>query len=62
MREGEAGLLCHYDLANIDSAVALLTEDVGRKVGEGFELIGRVADAELKGCSLLIDSLLQGRT
>jgi hypothetical protein len=62
MQEGEAGLLCHYDLANIDSAVALLTEDVGRKFGGGFELIGRAADAELKGCSLLIDSLLQGGT
>ena len=58
--EGEIGLLCHYDLANMDSAMAVLTEDLGRRSGKGFELIGRAPEAETRGCSLLIDALLQG--
>lgn len=56
---GKSGLLCLYDLANLDSAVALLTQDIGREVPGGFEVVGRANDAELKGCSLLIDGLLQ---
>ncbi|HET6371225.1 MAG TPA: long-chain fatty acid--CoA ligase [Nitrospiria bacterium] len=57
---GEVGLLCHFDLANLDSVFPLLTQDLGRKVDVGFQLIGRTADAESKGCSLWIDRLLQG--
>jgi hypothetical protein len=57
---GEVGLLCHFDLANLDSVFPLLTQDLGRKVDIGFQLIGRAADAESKGCSLWIDRLLQG--
>jgi hypothetical protein len=57
---GAVGLLCHFDLANLDSVFPLLTQDLGRKVDGGFQLIGRAADAEMKGCSLWIDRLLQG--
>jgi hypothetical protein len=51
---GERGLVCVYDLANVATAFALLTEDIGRelKEGPGFELYGRVTDAEARGCSL----------
>ncbi len=49
---GERGLLCLYDLANAGTAVAVLTEDVGRLAGEGFEVLGRVRGAEARGCSL----------
>jgi hypothetical protein len=49
---GERGLLCHVDLANVGSAVAVLTEDIGVAVADGFELAGRAAGAELRGCSL----------
>jgi hypothetical protein len=49
---GERGLLCHFDLANAGTAMAVLTEDVGRVVPDGFELIGRAAGAEGRGCSL----------
>lgn len=49
---GTPGVLCHYDLANAGSAMAVLTEDIGRTVDEGFELLGRARDAEVRGCSL----------
>jgi len=49
---GEIGLLCHLDLANAGTAMAVLTEDVGRWVADGLELRGRIAGAETRGCSL----------
>jgi hypothetical protein len=52
------GLLCHYDLANRGSAIAVLTEDLGVKVEGGFLLLGRATGSELRGCSVLIDELL----
>jgi hypothetical protein len=55
---GEMGLLCHYDLANRASALAVLTEDIGYALGDGFELVGRAHGAEARGCSIAIDELL----
>jgi hypothetical protein len=55
---GEMGLLCHYDLANRGSVLAVLTEDIGYALGEGFELVGRARGAEARGCSIAIDELL----
>jgi hypothetical protein len=55
---GEMGLLCHYDLANRASVLAVLTEDIGYALGEGFELVGRARGAEARGCSIAIDELL----
>ena len=56
--EGQRGLLCHFDLANLHSVAAVLTEDVGEQVGEGLRLHGRSADAEPRGCSIAMDELL----
>lgn len=53
MKVGEIGLLCHYDLTNIDSCAFILSGDLGLKRGENsFELIGRAAELSAKGCSL----------
>jgi hypothetical protein len=41
--------------------MAVLTEDVGVKVGDTFLLLGRAAGSELRGCSVLVDELLSGR-
>ena len=49
---GESGVLCHVDLANTGSAVAVLSEDLGRFTKDGFEVVGRVAGAEARGCGL----------
>jgi hypothetical protein len=51
--EGETGLLRVFDLANIRSVMAVQTEDLAVRRGDGFELIGRAAAAEPRGCSLL---------
>ena len=49
--EGEPGILRIHDLANVWSVAALETGDLGRRRGNGFELLGRAADAEPRGCS-----------
>lgn len=46
------GLLCHVDLANAGSAMAVLSEDVGYCELDGFRLVGRAPDAQPRGCSL----------
>lgn len=51
--EGETGLLRVFDLANIGSVMAVQTEDLAVRCGDGFELLGRAAGAEPRGCSLL---------
>lgn len=53
--DGVPGLLCHYDLANAGTAAVVLTEDVGRTVAGGFEILGRAGGAEPRGCSLVWD-------
>ncbi len=59
---GEAGVLAHCDLANFNSAIAILTEDVGVAVddaqGRGFLLLGRAEGAAAKGCSLAVQEFL----
>jgi hypothetical protein len=51
--DGEAGLVRVFDLANVYSVLAIQTEDMALKSGTGFELLGRTANAELRGCSLM---------
>lgn len=58
--DGEEGLLRVYDLANVGSALALQTEDVGVVAGERFLVKGRVARAEARGCSLGAETYLRG--
>jgi len=50
---GETGLIRIFDLANVYSVMAIQTEDLGVRREEGFELIGRAALAESRGCSLM---------
>ena len=52
VNEGETGLLRIFDLANVFSVMAIQTEDLAIRWGDGFELIGRDAMAEPRGCSL----------
>jgi hypothetical protein len=51
--DGETGLIRVFDLANVFSVMAIQTEDLGLRRGDGFELIGRVEHAEPRGCSLM---------
>jgi len=59
--EGEVGVLAHLDLANVGSVAALLTEDLGTYVGDGFRLLGRSAGSEPRGCSLAMEDFLSSR-
>lgn len=56
--EGVTGILQHYDLSNAGSVMALQTEDVGYRIEDGFEIIGRAKDAEARGCSLTMEEFL----
>jgi hypothetical protein len=53
VREGETGLIRVFDLANVFSVMAIQTEDLGIRRGNGFELVGRASLAEARGCSLM---------
>jgi len=54
---GATGLIAILDLANLGSAVHLLTEDLGVAEEGGFRLLGRAAGAALRGCSLAAEEL-----
>ena len=41
---------------NLGSVCCIQTEDVGRRLPDGFEVLGRATDAELRGCSLELDT------
>ena len=53
--EGVPGVLAVIDLANLHSVSAILTQDRAVKRGEGFEVMGRLSGAELRGCNFLLE-------
>jgi acyl-protein synthetase LuxE len=54
---GEIGMLRFFDLANVGSVSAILTEDFGivHKAGNRIRIIGRAGVAEPRGCALAIE-------
>jgi hypothetical protein len=56
-KEGQRGLIRVYDLANLWSAMCIQTEDLGVAGGNGFEVLGRAAGAEVRGCSLTAEMM-----
>lgn len=62
---GEIGLIVIHDLANTGSIAALQTADLGRAVVNergiaiGFDVLGREAGAEARGCSIATDVMLE---
>jgi hypothetical protein len=59
--DGEVGIARIEDLANVDSAFAVLAADRVRRVDGGFELLGRAPGAPPRGCSIAVDEMLGGR-
>ena len=56
---GQVGIARIEDLANVDSAVVLQTQDQIREIGDdSFELLGRLPGAVPRGCSLTIEEIL----
>jgi len=56
-KEGKHGLIRVFDLANLWSAMCVQTEDIGVAYDNGFEILGRTAGAEVRGCSLNAESI-----
>jgi hypothetical protein len=55
VRERGTGALNIIDLANVNSCSFLATEDIGNIYEEGgFEVLGRMDNAMLRGCNLLV--------
>ena len=59
---GAVGIARIVDLGNVDSAVAIQTQDRVRRVPGGIELLGRAPGATPRGCSLAIEEFLAGRS
>ena len=55
---GEVGAIRILDLANLPSICAIQTTDLGRRLAAGFEVLGRAAGAEARGCSVAADAML----
>jgi hypothetical protein len=53
VHDGGIGLLRVYDLANVYSVMAIETQDLARRRGSDFDLVGRAESAEPRGCSLM---------
>ncbi len=49
-----AGVVHVIDLANIHSCCFIETEDIGRIVPGGFQVLGRLDHSDLRGCNLLV--------
>jgi len=56
---GRTGVLRLFDLANLNSVLAIETQDLAVRREEGFELIGRDPAALPRGCSRMADELLR---
>lgn len=48
------GIINVIDLANIYSCSFIATEDLGKRNGNGIEILGRTDDSEIRGCNLLV--------
>lgn len=57
--EGETGILRIDDLANLDSVVSIQTADLAYLSGSEFVLQGRDPNAVPRGCSLMIEEILE---
>jgi hypothetical protein len=60
--DGAVGIARIEDLANVDSAFAVLTQDRVRRVGRRFQLLGRAPGAPPRGCSIALDEMLSRAT
>ena len=60
--DGEIGIARIVDLGNVDSAIALQTQDRVRRVNGGIELLGRTPGAPPRGCSLAVEEFLAARS
>jgi hypothetical protein len=58
LEEGHEGVLAFFDLANLGSISAVLTQDIGSVEGGRVRLRGRARGADERGCSRAMDELM----
>lgn len=54
-KEGKIGGVNIIDLGNIHSCSFIATQDLGRKSGRHFEILGRFDNSDIRGCNLLVN-------
>jgi len=52
--ENKTGVIQVIDLANVHSCAFIETEDLGIRIGNGFKVLGRLDNSEMRGCNLLL--------
>jgi len=52
--QGKSGAINVIDLANIHSCAFIETEDLGVQIGDGFKVLGRLDNSDMRGCNLLV--------
>lgn len=55
VKEGKTGGINVIDLANLYSCSFIATQDLGKRIGDQFQLMGRFDNADLRGCNLLVE-------
>ena len=53
-KEGKTGGINIVDLANIYSCSFIATQDLGKEVDNGFQIMGRFDNSDVRGCNLLV--------
>ena len=54
VQSGKAGVMHLIDLGNLDTCAFIASADIGIDHGEqGFEIVGRIQNSDLRGCQLL---------
>lgn len=53
-KEGRTGAINIIDLANTHSCAFIATQDLGKIMGDKFQVLGRIDHSDIRGCSLLV--------
>ena len=53
-KAGRTGAINIIDLANVHSCAFIATQDLGKIVGDKFQVLGRIDHSDIRGCSLLV--------
>lgn len=54
VQDGKNGAINIIDLANQNSCSFIATQDLGKKEGRKFQVLGRIDHSDIRGCSLLV--------
>ena len=54
LEEGKTGAINIIDLANRHSCSFIATQDLGKIIGDKFQVLGRIDHSDIRGCSLLV--------